>query len=178
MAFIIESKKNNLFSGDGLKAHMDYYERLDVERIKQKWDLRRNLYQITRKAGEWGDLSDEQRSDDAHESSDDGWRRIDLFGTIEVWSDFVTGYLSSVADGRYLTEQGDFWKERARESVIGLRRNDIFHIPEIREWHAQNIERYPHIKAYIELVDHMRLMGINYIETYVFPRYSIGLHLE
>lgn len=142
---------------------MDYYERLDVERIKQKWDLRRNLYQVTRKAGEWSDMWDLDKA---------------LFAQIQLWSDDTMGYISSVADGRYLTEQGDFWKERARESVIGLRRNDIFHHAQFREWYESNIERYPHIKAYIELVDHMRLMGINYIEMYVFPRYNIGLLME
>ena len=142
---------------------MDYYERLDVERIKQKWDLRRNLYQVTREAGEWSDMWDLDKA---------------LFAQIQLWSDDTMGYISSVADGRYLTEQGDFWKERARESVIGLRRNDIFHHAQFCEWYESNIERYPHIKAYIELVDHMRLMGINYIEMYVFPRYNIGLLME
>ena len=44
--FAIESKKSIFFSGDGLKVYMDY-ERVDLERIQQKWDLRRNLYQVT-----------------------------------------------------------------------------------------------------------------------------------
>jgi hypothetical protein len=162
----------NLFSGHGLKAHMDY-ERVDVERIQQKYELLLKLKHAADDAGEWWRLDHEGRSDDA--LTDDGLRRIDLFGTIELWGDFVSGYISSIDDESYLRELDDHWKARAKESVLGLRRGDLFHNAEIREWHAQNIERYPHIKAYIELVDHLRLLGINYLETYVFPRYNISL---
>ena len=157
---------------------MDYYERLDVERIKQKYEMCLKLKHAADDAGEWWRLDHEGRSHDTRETSDDSLRRIDLFGTLELWGDFVSGYISSIDDESYLKELDEHWIARAKESVKGLRRGDIFHNADIREWHTQNIERYPHIKAYIELVDYMRLMGINYIETYVFPRYKISLSLE
>jgi hypothetical protein len=160
--FDIESGRSIFFSGDGLKAHMDY-ERVDVERIQEKYELRFLLSYTIRDAGEWGNLWE---LDEA------------LFAQIQLWSADTMGYIISIARGSYLKEQGDFWKERAIESVIGLRRNDIFHDDVFCDWYKLNIEHYPHIKAYIELVDHMRLMGINYIETYVFPRYNINLPLE
>lgn len=79
------------------------------------------------------------------------WDRLELLSTD------ILGYVSQIASRGYTIQ--------SPSSVIAhLHQLNLFEIDSIINWYSSDIDNYPQIKQYFELLDYVRLLTLEYIE--------------
>lgn len=137
-------------------------------RIEEIAETFHHLYQAIQNAGEFGKLDDEDGFKDSNTGT-----VYSISGTIEVWSDNIMGYVLSIINGTYNANVTQKTIERAKTSVEVLQRVDIFERDWFWEWYQKDIERFPHVKQYIFIVDYLRLVAIHHLKEYVLPNLGV-----
>lgn len=81
-----------------------------------------------------------------------------ILGEIEIITDNIRGYASQ------LTTNGNI--ENPQESIEKLKQIQIFNISDFAEWYFMPENEYPQLKNYIEKLNYLRLLIIEYISQY------------
>jgi hypothetical protein len=79
-----------------------------------------------------------------------------ILGIIEVLTDDIRGYAFQVITNNY--------SANAQEIFDKLNKLKIFEIPEFTQWYFSPEFDYPQIKNYVEKLNYLRLLIIEYIE--------------
>ena len=79
-----------------------------------------------------------------------------ILGVIELFSTEIQGYAEQLKSAQLLSSPA--------ESIDHLRRLNVFRIDYFTTWYFQNLEKYPQTKEYIEQLDHLRLLSIEFLD--------------
>ncbi len=81
-----------------------------------------------------------------------------ILGVIEMFTTDIRGYASQILSNNNLAN--------ANEIVANLDQLKIFDIPYFSEWYFSHISDYPQLKCYIQTLNYLRLLIIEYIKNY------------
>lgn len=81
-----------------------------------------------------------------------------ILGEIEILTDNIRGYASQLTSNSTI--------ENPQESIEQLKRIQIFNISDFVEWYFTYDTEYPQLKNYIEKLNYLRLLIIEYISQY------------
>lgn len=81
-----------------------------------------------------------------------------ILGEIEIFTDSIRGYASQLTT--------DSTIENPQESIEKLKQIQIFNISEFVKWYFTYDTEYPQLKNYIEKLNYLRLLIIEYITQY------------
>jgi hypothetical protein len=144
-------------------------ELIEIERINSIRNLCQELYHLARDNGEITRLYDfehEVSPEYVGEGEDAGI--LSVWAQVDYWCDCIMGYSSTIVEGRYKDKTSESMKQTGIKSVVGLRNFNVFYIQHVHDWyHGSESVLYPIIKAWIDRVDYLRLLALNYIEMYV-----------
>ena len=79
-----------------------------------------------------------------------------ILGVVELFSAEIQGY----------AEQLDFDQHSSlsAESIDRLRRLNVFRVDYFASWYFQSLEQYPQTKEYVEQLDHLRLLLLEFFD--------------
>jgi hypothetical protein len=86
------------------------------------------------------------------------FKDFSIIGEIEIFTDSIRGYASQLIT--------DSTTKNAQESIEKLKQIQIFNISEFVEWYFRYDTEYPQLKNYIEKLNYLRLLIIEYISQY------------
>lgn len=81
-----------------------------------------------------------------------------ILGEIEIFTTDIRGYTSQLITNNFL--------ENPQEVVEKLKQIQIFYNSEFGEWYFSSQNQYPQLKNYIEKLNYLRLLLIEYISQY------------
>jgi len=82
-------------------------------------------------------------------------QEFSILGVIEIFTDDIRGYAAQVIINNNL--------ENSQEIAENLQKLKIFDIPYFTEWYFDHESDYPQIKHYVETLNYLRLLIIEYI---------------
>lgn len=88
-----------------------------------------------------------------------------ILGDIELFDTDVAGYASQIADYGYLKN----FELATGDSNLNLWRLHIFGTKHFDNWFFSPANDFPKLKAYVQKLDYLRLLVIDYVETYLLP---------
>lgn len=77
-----------------------------------------------------------------------------ILGVMELFSTEVQGYAEQLRYSQFSSP--------IAHSVDRLRQLNVFRVDYFADWYFQNFEKYPQTKEYIEQLDHLRLLLIEF----------------
>lgn len=80
-----------------------------------------------------------------------------ILGEIEIFTDNIRGYASQITNNTL---------ENPQEKLEILKQIQIFNIPNFWNWYFQYENEYPQLENYIEKLNYLRLLLIEYITQY------------
>ncbi len=89
----------------------------------------------------------------------------DISGDIELFSSNVGGYASQIEHAGYLSNLD----LATGDGYLNLWRLQIFGERDFDNWFFSSPNDFPKLKAYVQKLDYLRLLLINYVETYLLP---------
>ncbi|MBO3459535.1 hypothetical protein G7B40_033435 [Aetokthonos hydrillicola Thurmond2011] len=81
-----------------------------------------------------------------------------ILGEIEIFTTDIRGYASQITTNNFL--------ENPQKTVEKLKRIQIFSNSNFEEWYFSSENEYPQLKNYIEKINYLRLLLIEYISQY------------
>ncbi len=91
-----------------------------------------------------------------------------VWAHVDYWADSVMGYSSSITKKTFLLDTTNAYHEQAVKSLDGLKHLNIFRNEAVYRWYNdENSQQYPLIRDYINGIDYLRLLAINYLEMHV-----------
>ncbi len=82
-------------------------------------------------------------------------QELSILGVIEIFTTDIRGYAFQVIANDSF--------ENNQEIIDNLRKLKIFEIPYFTQWYFSTESDYPHIKRYVETLNYLRLLIIEYI---------------
>lgn len=91
-------------------------------------------------------------------------QEFSILGVIELFSTGIQGYAEQVL----LNTSNILLKD----SINHLRQLNVFNIDYFAQWYFHNLEMYPQIQKYVEQLDHLRLLLIDYLREHLISNTS------
>lgn len=85
-------------------------------------------------------------------------QEFSILGVIELFSTEIQGYVEQVLLNTLNTSL-------VSNSVNHLRQLDVFNIDYFAQWYFHSLEMYPLTQQYVEQLDHLRLLLIEYLRS-------------
>ena len=82
-----------------------------------------------------------------------------ILGVLELFSGDIEGYCQQLMVSPIVTN--------VEENLLKLRKLNVFEIDYFAIWYFANFDRFPQMKQYIEQLDHLRLLMIEYFSMQV-----------
>lgn len=77
-----------------------------------------------------------------------------ILGVIELFSTDIQGYAAQILAGGAIAHAADY--------LSHLRQLNVFRVDYFATWYFAHLDTYPQIKQYVEQLDHLRLLLIEY----------------
>lgn len=84
-----------------------------------------------------------------------GEKEFSILGHVELWSDIVAGIGSSIM------KRG--CPQHPSDTISRLEQSNIFSRREFNDWFFASNENYPEMRSYVQLVDYLRKLSIDYL---------------
>lgn len=120
---------------------------------------RKRIAELLERLNEHWHTTKRERSKLWHNDEDDA-QGYAVWDRLEILSADIIGYAPESASENYRLKD-------PKKVVSHLHRLSIFNVECVMKWYPTAAEEYPKIKHYLELLDYIRLLTLDYIQRYM-----------
>ena len=94
------------------------------------------------------------------------WKaKTNVWADVQIYNTYLAGVASQIADYGYLENL----ELVTTDKYMNLGQLHVFGEKDFDDWFFSSANDFPKLKAYIQKLDYLRLLVIDYVETYLLP---------